>query len=407
MAKPVPLRILESEFLSPDQQAVVESLAAKIEELPLVRPLLELQSPPERDDPDELIRRRFLCRGAICLAIGPTGVGKSSFLMQLGLHLTVGKPCFDLAPGDVYQRQGMQILMVQAENDDGDLAEMRDGVLRGCDLSDADKLLAQRRLRVCTVADRTRERFVQTLHRLVSEPGPFDLLIIDPAFAYLGGESKSQKDVSHFMRELLHPLLQRHGIGLILAHHTNKPPTGKEKGGWAAGDFAYLGAGSAEWINPARAALAIRAIGSDSVFELRAAKRGKRLRWTDGDGRATCVRYIAHHREAGVICWRDADPDEVEELVEQKKGGRPRQADPSEVLHCIAANEGCSQAECKKRAARILDCSPSTIQNLLKSAEKAGWVRLQKQGNQMLYWLTEPGRAHAAKHPSVYDWRAG
>lgn len=48
-------------------------------------------------------------------------------------------------------------------------------------------------------------------------------------------------------------------------------------------------AGSAEWINPARAALAIRSLGSDSVFELRAPKRGKRLGWTEDDGQPTTV----------------------------------------------------------------------------------------------------------------------
>ena len=129
------------------------------------------------------------------------------------------------------------------------------------------------------------ERAVVPLVERRVEEGPFDLVMVDPAFAYLGGDSNSQKDVSHFMRELLNPLLQRHQVGMLLAHHTNKPLRGKEKDNWEAGDFAYLGAGSAEWINPARAALAIRSLGSDSVFELRAAKRGKLLRWTGAEGR--------------------------------------------------------------------------------------------------------------------------
>ena len=138
---------------------------------------------------------------------------------------------------------------------------------------------------------------------------------MDPAFAYLGGDSNSQKDVSHFMRELLNPLLQRHQVGLVLAHHTNKPLRGKEKDNWEAGDYAYLGAGSAEWINPARAALALRSIGSDSIFELRSPKRGKRLGWKDEYEQATVFQDAAHFREPGIICWRKADPDEVEAVL--------------------------------------------------------------------------------------------
>ena len=67
------------------------------------------------------------------------------------------------------------------------------------------------------------------LDALLTEHGPFDIVIVDPAFAYLGGDSNSQKDVSHFMRELLNPLLQRHQVGLVLAHHTNKPLRGRKR----------------------------------------------------------------------------------------------------------------------------------------------------------------------------------
>jgi RecA-family ATPase len=69
-------------------------------------------------------------------------------------------------------------------------------------------------------------------------------LKMDRLPAYLGGDSNSQKDVSHFMRELLNPLLQRHQVGMILAHHTDKPFRGKKKDHWEAGDYAYLGASS-------------------------------------------------------------------------------------------------------------------------------------------------------------------
>ena len=46
--------------------------------------------------------------------------------MQMAMYWSVGKTLFGIQPGDIYQRDGMRILLVQAENDEGDLAEMRD-----------------------------------------------------------------------------------------------------------------------------------------------------------------------------------------------------------------------------------------------------------------------------------------
>ena len=405
MSESTPFNVLLAEFLPAALAESVDKEALKVEIVPPVRLLDELHSPEVEGDPSELITHRFLYRGGVCLVLGPTGVGKSSLLMQLGIHFAVGKPLFGITPGAAYRERGMRVLLVQAENDEGDLAEMRDGVLAGCvDLTEADKAQAQKRIMACTVNDRSGDKFALTLDALLTEYGPFDLGIIDPAFAYLGGDSNSQKDVSHFMRELLNPLLQRHKVGLLLAHHTNKPLRGKEKDNWEAGDFAYLGAGSAEWINPARAALALRSIGSDTVFELRAPKRGKRLRWQDADGAPSVTRFIAHHREVGVICWREADPAEVEELLNGDKGGRPRTCDLVEVLHCLAAQPGRHQAFYKELIAEVLDCSAQAVQRAIQDAVDKGWVRFTGAGRTRLYHLTEKGQTKAGTRPSACDW---
>jgi hypothetical protein len=396
-----PLSVLLTDLLPGELAQGIEKEAVKVEALPVLRLLDDLPTPPTETDPNELIMQRFLYRGAVCLVLGPTGVGKSSFLMQLAIHFAVGQPLFGITPGTAYRERGLRVLLIQAENDDGDLAEMRDGVLAGCQLNDVQKVQAQKRVMVCTVNDRSSDRFALTLDALLTEHGPFDVVIVDPAFAYLGGDSNSQKDVSRFMRELLNPLLQRHKVGLILAHHTNKPLRGKEKDNWEAGDFAYLGAGSAEWINPARAALAIRSIGSDSVFELRAPKRGKRLGWRDGDGQPVFVRYIAHHREAGVICWRDAEPAEVEELMAEPKRGRPPSCHPVEVLHGIRAKEGQNQAYYKRTLAAAIGCDPSSVQRTLAQVVKEGWIRFTEVGQEKRYHLTEKGRAKAQESPTA------
>lgn len=396
-----PLSKLMSRSLPAVTAEAIEERAAKVQDLPPVRILTQLQTPDMKNDPNELIQHRFLYRGAVCLLVGPTGIGKSALLMQLSLHLAIGRDLFGIRPGDYYRGRGLRVLLIQAENDEGDLAEMRDGILAGCGLSPEENIRAQEGVTVCTIADQAADRFVETVEALLIQHGPFDVLIIDPAFAYLGGDSNSQKDVSRFMRNLINPLLQRHRIGLILAHHTNKPLRGKEKDNWEAGDYAYLGAGSAEWINPARAALAIRSLGSESVFELRAPKRGKRLGWTDDDGQPTTVQHIAHHLEAGIICWRQADPAEVEELLAEPSPDRARKVPLIDLLHCIAADENRNQSHYADLMSERFNCAANSVQNAIGRAVKQGLIRFSQRGQQKLYHLTEKGREEVRTKPTT------
>ena len=259
------------------------------------------------NDPNELLRYRYLCRGGGLLMVGPTGIGKSSLSMQFMLLWALGRATFGIQPA----RQ-LKSLLIQAENDDGDLPEMRDGVRSGLGLPEAEAFAAFQNIIVARVETQSGEIFFkETAAPLLREHRP-DLLWIDPALAYLGGQANSQKDVGRFLRNWLNPLLHEFACGCVVVHHTNKPPSGQEKSNWQAGDFAYLGSGSAEWANWARAVLVMRSVGSHSVFELRAGKRGPRLNWREDDGETRrYAQFIAHADKPGVICWREADPVEV------------------------------------------------------------------------------------------------
>ena len=50
------------------------------------------------NDPSELLRNRFLCRGAGLLLVGPTGIGKSSLAMQNMILWALGRPAFGIVP---------------------------------------------------------------------------------------------------------------------------------------------------------------------------------------------------------------------------------------------------------------------------------------------------------------------
>lgn len=262
---------------------------------------------PVAGDPNELLRHRYLCRGGGLLMVGPTGIGKSSLSMQFMMLWALGREAFGIKPA-----MPLKSLLIQAENDDGDLAEMRDGVRSGLKLSEEEAQVAFNNIIVSREDALMAEAFFQQrVVPLVEQHQPH-LLWIDPVLAYLGGEANSQKDVGRFLRNQLNPVLSRFGCACVLVHHTNKPPVGQEKSNWQGGDFAYLGSGSAEWANWARAVVAVRSVGSHSAFELRAGKRGGRLGWRSADGETRIYsRYIAHADEPGVICWREVEADGI------------------------------------------------------------------------------------------------
>jgi len=279
------------------------------------------------NDLNELLRTGYLCRGGGLLLAAPTGIGKSSFGIQSQIMFALGRPMFGIQPA-----RPLRSLYIQAENDDGDLAEMRDGVIAGLDLSpDELKTVFASVITAQENARTSRAFFDNTVAPLLELHRP-DLLWIDPALSYIGGEASSQKDVGAFLRNLLNPLLTQFNCGCVVIHHTNKPSRGEEKSAWQAGDFAYLGSGSAEWANWARAVLAIRSLGSHSVFELHAGKRGSRIGWKDDDGNTTFARLIGHATEPGVICWRKTTEDET-------PAGKPRRAGTREDLTALVPLE--------------------------------------------------------------------
>ena len=272
---------------------------------PLVLAIGALETPP-KDDPDELLRHRYLCRGSGMLVVGPTGIGKSTFTMQAALCWAVGREHFGIVPA-----RPLRSLIIQSENDHGDLAEMRDGIFAGLNFTERERREASERVLVAREDCRTGEEFCTDVIAPLLAAHEIDILWIDPALAYIGGEANSQKDTGGFLRNHLNPLVHKHGCAVIVVHHTNKPPSGSEKPDWSGSDYAYLGSGSAEWANWPRAILAVRSLGSHEIYELRAGKRGSRLRWQDEHGERIYNKLIAHAKQDG-FCWREATRAELE-----------------------------------------------------------------------------------------------
>lgn len=290
-----------------------------------MKPLGKLIMPPANSE-DEIIAKRFLCRRAGLLFPAPTGIGKSTFTIQTITQAALGETPYGLP----FARK-TKTLYVQAENDEGDMAEMRDGIYDASGYSTADLRLIDENVMVMSESTRTGLQLIEYVEGAVREFEPH-ILILDPLFAYLGGSASDQAVVSAFLRNMLNPMLQEQNIAAWLVHHTNKPPSGEQKSSWSAGEFAYLGSGSAEFANWSRAVLTIRQTAHPRIFELRSPKRGMRLGWTDGDGERTTVRYIAHAEKS--IVWQDCDWHYAQEQIAEAKTppGRPAiDVDPSRI----------------------------------------------------------------------------
>jgi hypothetical protein len=155
---------------------------------------------------------------------------------------------------------------------------------------------------------------------------PPDVVFVDPLLAYIGGDVCKQEVASAFLRNGLNPIIHRHNIGLVIVHHTSKPSKEAPRAAMN-GDAAYLGTGSADLANWARAVLCIQAVaGSNTVYRLQAGKRGKRLGWAGQDGTPELSRFIAHSPVPRRICWIPPSDGDIPEEIEPVRPGRKQKS---------------------------------------------------------------------------------
>ena len=314
---------LESRAELPALEARLQSACASPSLRPdapaVLKPLELLRYDTERD-PRCLLGRRWLCQGASVLLNGPAGVGKSSLLMQAALLWALGRDFFGLAPV-----RPLRSLIVQAENDPGDLSEHFKGVVNHLGLAAHAGELDERLLLV-TETCRAGAAFLAFVRRLVAEYRP-DLVWVDPLLAYLGGDVSDQKTVGPFLRNGLNPIGQEFGCAWLVINHFAKPRDPAFRKALVGGERAYLGIGSSELTNWPRAVLNLREV-EDGLFELAAVKRGGRALFTDADAQPTTVLHLKYARRG--ICWERAETPQdprakqvggwVELVLEEMKG---------------------------------------------------------------------------------------
>lgn len=290
-----------------------------------------------KDDASTLVGDRWLCRGGQLLLLGQSGIGKSSYTLQQAMTWALGMPFFGMKP-----RQPLKSLIVQAENDMGDMAEVVQGVMSyvvaGSKLDQRTALeQLKRNIVVARVTAQTGEAFIEVIRELIAKHGPFDLVYGDPLLSFIGDDISQQAVASHFLRELCNPLAFEHNFAWVWSHHTGKPQSdSKSRAHWNANDYAYIGLGSSELTNWARAIAVLQTTKHEGIFKVLMAKRGNRAGVVDEHGHPT-TDIIIKHADRG-LHWEPATlPEETEEEGKsQGKSGRTPKIGPIQEAEIIA-----------------------------------------------------------------------
>jgi len=266
----------------------------------------ELMEFDQRNDPNCLLGNRWLCKGGAILWVGSAGLGKSSMVIQAAMKWGCGSSLWGIRPA-----RELKSLIIQAENDKGDLGEMVQGVMKALlqdveSESDRRDFIAGFNEQLVFVRDtiHTSRSFARVLAKLIRKHKP-DLVWIDPLLSFAGGDISKQEVASDFLRNQLNPVLLDSGVGLMVAHHTGKPEKdAKAKAHWTEHDMSYAAFGSSELVNWARGVNILSSKG-DGNFELRLGKRGKRAGAKDLHDEFTEVINL-RHGETGIY-WKQVD----------------------------------------------------------------------------------------------------
>jgi len=260
-----------------------------------------------KDDPNTVLGNRWLCKGGSCLIVSQAGVGKSSLMMQAAVNWSVGgrKDFFGIKA-----KKPLRIVIVQAENDFGDVAEAFQDVVAGANLWPDEKITMNDNLAIYRDCTSVGESFPVMLKELITSHKA-DLVFVDPLLSFAGIDIANQEQASRFLRHGVNRVLVETQAVMIAMHHTTKPKSAKDKDGQTISDLAYSGAGSAEFVNYFReVAVLARLQGEQPIFKFGLTKRRGRSGMKNVVGDFAGEIHIRHSRNRGEIRWEYAMPGE-------------------------------------------------------------------------------------------------
>ena len=313
------------------------------------RTLDQFETPgPDSEDPDCLFQNRWLRRGMCGAIVSTSGVGKSSFSMQAATVWAGGQECLGVRP-----LRPLKIGIFQSEDDEYDVANFRDririGLAAELDWTPEQIQAAESRVTFCALDGTTGARFVEHVRRKQARHH-FDLIIVNPLFAFFGADMNDGNAMTTFLRHGIDTVIKADETkcGCIIIHHTGKP----NKDAMNQGEIfkAYLGSGSGEFTNYIRSALVLTPWNGGKlpgVFDLIAAKHGDKLAWRDDDGKPTTKKTVCYanrlpeyaddETKRGMIYWVEPDAAQFAELKKTANAATTAKTNqPPPIERCAA-----------------------------------------------------------------------
>ena len=273
-------------------------------------PIDELMKFDRKADPTNVLGNRWLCRGGSLVMAGQAGTGKSALMMQAAINWTLGQDFFGIKTNDGMK---MRTLVIQAENDAGDVAESMQDQIKGLGLSEFQKDDLKDRMFIYRESVSTGKEFGDVLRKLVIQHQA-TICFVDPLMAFVGADISETAEAAKFLRHIIQPILNETGVIIVFMHHTGKPKSSKDKEGQTMADLAYQLFGSSEVTNWAREIACLqRCQGDEQIYRLGLTKRRSRAGMTDGVSPAPVGEiYIRHSPKRGEIRWVRSQPPVVD-----------------------------------------------------------------------------------------------
>ena len=312
-----------------------------------------------------LLGDRYLCRGGGAFIVAPSGMGKSTLSVQLAVLWCCGLVAFGIKPS-----KALRILIVQSEDDEGDVSEQSQ-MLKHMDLTAEQEKNVELNSELIRCNDLVSFKFIcalrDRLQKAHDDHQPFDLVLINPYGVYLGADVKDTEACTKFLNEWLNPILSEFNVAAILIHHTAKTNfqnTDKYK----VWDWMYHGAGCAGITNWARAILAIKPETEDMrVYRFIAAKRGQRI---GEEWEGNFERYFAWSSIPGVLRWEDATAEQICKATAQ--AGSRKTVDLDKALTVVPVLDAELKAKVIEKIRDICNVGERLARNALDELLAAG-----------------------------------
>lgn len=293
---------------------------------------------PEQDDPNILIKGRWLERGGAAFLISTAGTGKSIWVTQFAIAAVHAVPFSGLSAW-----RPLKCWVCQTEDSDSRVAIDRDDIIDGLAAEygaaypEIDWRKSCEQVDFVDFTGFTGASFLEQLRVELETTEPSDrpdVIIINPFMDFLGGDPSMNADCIAFLSggelggrhtEGLRSVLREFSAAALVAHHTGKPPTDAEIASWIMSSMPeYKACGASYITNWSRSFVTMMKIpGEEGRVMLTAGKNGGGLGWPLVAGARRIFLSWADEDSCGGSgrrhYWRRVTEDEQRELAETVK----------------------------------------------------------------------------------------